>query len=473
MKRIIINAAQAALWIYRCFVTRGKVAGIALAIMVSACEIDGIDPVDDNDEGEPPIALNPVETRPGNGAGYQPAFAGQTRISGVKTTTPIETTLLVADAKLYKPWSFKFISSSQIILAQKDGTMRIIGFKPNGLSIGEPLAGVPPVFFDQRELDGTSNSANAGLFDIALDPDFATNHLIYFSYSKGIGPSNRLTISKANLVIDGNKLVNVKEIYEVSHAHAGAEVYGGRLVFDREGYLMVTTGERHRNDSRYMSQNLNSSIGKILRLDRNGNPAPGNPFAGIQNALSEIWALGIRSPLGLAFHPTTGVLWETEHGPKGGDELNIIEKGKNYGWPIISYGIMYDGTPVGQGIFPVSGSDPREYRFEIENLIGGGITAQAGMEQPRYYWDPAIAPGGITFYTSTAIPEWKNNLFIAGLASKHLIRLIIRDDKVVGEERFMDQLGFRLRDVQQGPDGALYVVTDTPEGRIYRIGKAL
>ncbi|MEC3879902.1 PQQ-dependent sugar dehydrogenase [Parapedobacter sp. 10938] len=448
-----------------------------LILLITACEKAAFDAgVDENEGEEQPVTQAPVKTLPGNGAGFQPAFVGQTRIDGVKTNTAIETTLLIADAAIYKPWSFKFISNSAILLAQKDGNMRIIRFGLDGVSIGEPITGLPTdLFFDVRELGAGANSSNAGLFDIALDPNFTINHLIYFSYSKGIGPANRLTICKANLVIEENRLVNVKEIYQVSQDHAGNSVYGGRLVFDQAGYLMVTTGERNRHDSHYMAQNLNSSIGKVLRLDKEGSAAPGNPFEGVSGALPEIWALGIRSPLGLAFHPATGVLWETEHGPKGGDELNMIEAGKNYGWPIISYGINYDSTPVGQGILPVpdSGFPWEEYRFEMENLIGGGITTRNGMEQPRYYWDPCIAPGGIAFYSGNVISEWNNDLFIAGLASKYLTRLVIEGNKVVGEERFMEDVGVRLRDVQQGPDGALYVITDTKEGRIYRIGKPL
>ncbi|MGV3762431.1 MAG: PQQ-dependent sugar dehydrogenase [Parapedobacter sp.] len=453
----------------------GNITLVFIMLLTSACE-KSVPEVDEGRGEEQPTAKGPVETLPGNGAGFQPAFVGQTRIAGIETTTPVETTLLLEDATLYKPWSLKFISDNDILIAQKDGNLRILHFGLSGIALREPIKGLPEdVFFDVRELNPGRSSSNAGFFDIALDPDFSINHLIYFSYSKGVGPSNRLTICKANLALEENRLINVEEIYQVSHHTAGNAVYGGRLVFDDNGYLMVTTGERNRDDSRYMAQNLNSSIGKILRLDKEGNAAPGNPFEHLPGALPEIWALGIRSPLGLAFHPTTGVLWETEHGPLGGDELNIIERGKNYGWPLISYGIYYDNKPVGVGIFPDPESDYpwEEYRFDMGNLSGGGITSRNGMEQPRYYWDPCIAPGGITFYKGNVIPEWENNLFISGLSSNYLTRLVIEGDKVVGEERLMEDVGLRLRDVQQGPDGALYVITDTKEGRIYRIGKPL
>lgn len=434
--------------------------GILALVMTAACTRGPFDPVDPSANPNPG---DPVETRPGNGAGFEPAFDGQTRGPSATTTTPFQVSLIAKDTRLYKPWSFKFISRSEFLVTQKNGVMRVV--TTDG-QIGEPIAGVPTVFFDDN-----IGGSNAGLFDVALDPNAAQNRTIYLSYSKGNINANRLTVARATLDVANNRLTNVTEIYQTTPAIAGAAVYGGRLLFDPQGYLFVSTGERHRNDSRHMAQNLNASIGKILRIDRNGNPAPGNPFAGVEGALPEIWAYGIRSPLGMAFHPFTDELWETEHGPKGGDEVNIIRRGVNYGWPIISYGIMYDNTPVGQGIHQVPNSQPAEYYYDANNLTGGGITQKDGMEQPRYYWDPAIAPGGITFYNSDVIKEWKYNLFICGLNGQHLIRLIVKEDKIIGEERFLTDQGVRLRDVQVGPDGALYVISDTAEGRIYRISK--
>ena len=443
--------------------TRSKAGAywaLACTMLFGACTVDGLEPVDPSNNPNPG---DPVETLPGNGAGFEPAFEGQTRGPGASTATPREVSMIVQDTQLYKPWSFKFISQTQLLVTQKNGIIRLVTTDGH---VGEPLSGVPAVFFN----DNISGS-NAGLFDIALDPDVALNRTIYLSYSKGNANGSRLTVARAKVDVANNRLTDVTEIYQTTPAIAGAAVYGGRLLFDRHGYLLVSTGARHRNDSRYMSQNLDASIGKILRIDRNGNAAPGNPFAGIQGALPEIWVYGIRSPLGMAFHPHTGELWETEHGPKGGDELNIIKPGVNYGWPIISYGIMYDGTPVGRGIHQTPGSDPAVYYFDPNNLTGGGITQHPDMEQPRYYWDPSVAPGGITFYDSDVISEWKYNLFVCALNGKHLIRLILKDGKVIGEERFLEDQGVRLRDVQMGPDGALYVISDTNEGRIYRISK--
>lgn len=436
-----------------------------------SCSDDKVTPTDPDEEEPTETPAGPVETKPGNGAGFEPAFEGQTRINGVKTTTPIAVTLLLEDEALYKPWSFEFISNNQILLLQKDGVMRILTLSGNTVSVGPEISGVSEVFFDTREITGGANSSNAGLFDVALDPDFEHSHLIFFTYSAGDIQSNRLVVARANLLPEENRLGNVKEIYRATPDIQYTSVYGGRVLFDQAGYLYVSVGERHQNNSRFQAQNLDSSLGKILRLTKDGAPAPDNPFAATPNALSEIWAYGIRSPLGLEFHPATGALWLGESGPKGGDELNIIERGKNYGWPIISYGIMYDDTPVGQGIHPIPGTNPVKYEYKADDLTGGGITAKDGMEQPRYYWDPAIAPGGMAFYDSDVIPEWKNNLFVSSLVQKHLIRIVIEGEKIVGEERLMADLNLRIRDVRVGPDGALYVITDTQAGRIYRIGK--
>jgi glucose/arabinose dehydrogenase len=218
------------------------------------------------------------------------------------------------------------------------------------------------------------------------------------------------------------------------------------LVFGRDGHLFVSTGERSDLETRPQAQQLNSALGKILRITTNGQPAPGNPFMGNSGARSELYSYGHRNVQGLALHPETGDLWETEMGPRGGDELNRIEAGKNYGWPTIGYGIEYSGEKV-----------------------GSGITQKEGMEQPVYYWDPVLSPSGMTFYTGKNIPEWKNNVFIAGLNSKHIARLVLQNNRVTGEERLLANEGQRFRDVAEGTDGSLYAITD--EGRLYRIAK--
>jgi glucose/arabinose dehydrogenase len=222
--------------------------------------------------------------------------------------------------------------------------------------------------------------------------------------------------------------------------------YGGRILFSKDGHLYVSTGERSDLETRPQAQDLNSGLGKIIRITTDGKPVSGNPFEGKQGARPEIYTYGHRNVQGIAFHPETGDLWETEFGPRGGDELNRIEAGKNYGWPVITYGIEYSGKN-----------------------IGDSIQQKAGMEQPVYYWDPVISPSGITFYNSDVIAEWKNNLFITGLSGMHICRLVIENGKVVGEERLLADQEQRFRDITQGKDGALYAVTD--QGRLYKISK--
>jgi glucose/arabinose dehydrogenase len=217
-------------------------------------------------------------------------------------------------------------------------------------------------------------------------------------------------------------------------------------VFDRSGNLFVSTGERFEAQTRPQAQHLNSGLGKVVHITKDGKPASGNPFAGNANARPEIYSYGHRNVQGLAFHPATNELWENEFGPRGGDEVNLIKPGKNYGWPTISYGIEYAGGKV-----------------------GAGITQQAGMEQPVYYWDPSVSPSGMTFYSGNAMPEWKNNLFLACLSGMHIARLVIQNNKVVGEERLLSGENQRFRDITQGRDGALYAVSEG--GRLYRIGK--
>jgi aldose sugar dehydrogenase len=238
---------------------------------------------------------------------------------------------------------------------------------------------------------------------------------------------------------------NATIIYRATPAHNSSLHYGGRIVFDKNGFLILSTGERSDRETRPQAQQLNSALGKIIRITTEGKPAPGNPFENNPSARPEIYSYGHRNVQGLAFHPSTGELWESEFGPLGGDELNLIKPGKNYGWPTITYGMEYSGAKLGEG-----------------------LTAKKGMEQPVYYWDPVLSPSGITFYSGTAIPEWKNNLFACGLNSNHIARLVITNDKVTAEERLLSNEGQRFRDITNGNDGALYAITD--EGRLYRIG---
>ncbi|HEV7329959.1 MAG TPA: PQQ-dependent sugar dehydrogenase [Flavisolibacter sp.] len=374
--------------------------------------------------------LPPVETKPAN-TNYKPAFAGQTRIGGVRTTTPYASTLLTSNLK--RPWGIVNLPDGRFLVTEKDGNMRIVTAAG---AVGEPIAGIPAV----------NSAGQGGLLGLTIDPDFGSNRMVYWVFSQNTGNGNLTAVAKGALSADEKRMENVSVIYQAPPAYSGTLHYGGRVLVDREGNLIVGTGERSDLQTRPQAQDLNSGLGKIVRITKDGQPAQGNPFIGRAGARPEIWSYGHRNVQGLAFHPETGDLWENEFGPRGGDELNRIEAGKNYGWPTITYGIEYAGGKVGEG-----------------------ITQKEGMEQPVYYWDPVLSPSGMTFYSGDAIPEWKNNLFLAGLNSNHIARLVIQNNKVTGEERLLADLGERFRDIIQGKDGALYTITDG--GKLYRIGK--
>ena len=270
--------------------------------------------------------------------------------------------------------------------------------------------------------------------------------MVYWVFSENTSGGNLTAVAKGALSTDERRMENVSVIYRATPGYKGTLHYGGRVLVDKSGNLLVSTGERSDTETRPQAQDLNSGLGKIVRITKEGKPASGNPFANRAGVRPEIYTYGHRNVQGLAFHPQTGDLWENEFGPRGGDELNLIQPGKNYGWPVITYGLEYGGSKIGQA-----------------------QTKQAGMEQPVYYWDPVLSPSGMTFYTGNAIPEWKNNLFIAGLNSNHIARLVLTNNKVTGEERLLAGEGERFRDITQGKDGALYTITDG--GKLYQIKK--
>jgi glucose/arabinose dehydrogenase len=302
--------------------------------------------------------------------------------------------------------------------------------------LSEPITGLPAV----------NASSQGGLLGLTLDPGFTSNRMVYWTFSENTNQGNLTAVAKGTLSADEKRMENVSVIYRATPAYKGTMHYGSRILVDKTGNLVFSTGERSDPVTRPQAQELNSALGKVIRITMDGQPAPGNPFVGQSGARPELYSYGHRNVQGLAFHPETGDLWENEFGPRGGDELNRIQPGKNYGWPTITYGIEYSGDKV-----------------------GAGIQQKDGLEQPVYYWDPVLSPSGMTFYSSDSFPEWKNNLFISGLSSMHIARLIIRNNKVVGEERLLAGENQRFRDVTQGKDGALYAVTDG--GRLYRIAK--
>ena len=311
--------------------------------------------------------------------------------------------------------------------------MRIVS--PTG-KVGEKITGIPAV----------NSDGQGGLLGLTLDKEFKTNRMVYWAFSENMPEGNLTAVAKGKLSVDEKSLENVKVIYRATPAYDGTLHYGGRVIFDKTGNLLLSTGERSDKVTRPQAQDLNSGLGKIIRITTDGQPAAGNPFANDQKARPEIYSYGHRNVQGLALHPVTGDIWENEFGPKGGDEINLIQPGKNYGWPTITYGLEYTGFKVGEG-----------------------LTKQDGLEQPVYYWDPVLSPSGMTFYNGTEVAEWKNNLFICGLNSNHIARLVIENNKVTGEERLLEDEGQRFRDITMGNDGKLYAITD--EGRLYRIGK--
>ena len=378
----------------------------------------------------PPVAAPPVETDEPNTA-YQPAFPNQTRVAGVKSTTAYGGKVLTEG--LQNPWGLTSMPDGRLLITEKGGTMRISS--PSG-ELSAPITGIPKV----------NAEGQGGLLGVRLDPDFEQNRMVYWVFSEPLAEGNLTAVAKGKLSADGKRIEGATVIYRARPAYNSTLHYGGRILFDKDDNLIVSTGERSDTITRPQAQQLNSALGKIVRITKAGEPVGGNPFEGKAGARPEIYSYGHRNVQGLAFHPVTGDLWESEFGPRGGDELNRIGAGKNYGWPKITYGIEYAGGKVGEG-----------------------IQQQEGLEQPVYYWDPSISPSGMTFYSSDSIPEWKNNLFIGGLSGMHIVRLVMEDDKVVGEERLLAGENQRFRDITQGKDGALYAVTD--QGRLYRVYK--
>ena len=332
------------------------------------------------------------------------------------------------------PWALAFLPDGRILVTERPGRMRLIA-KDGTLS--PPLGGVPKVFA----------SGQGGLHDVVLDRSFAQNHTVYLCYAEPVDGRGRTALARARLVDEGTpRLDALQVIFRQAGPLSSGNHFGCRIVQTADDNLFLTTGDHFT--TRDQAQNLGDDLGKIIRIRPDGSVPPDNPFVGRAGAKPEIWSYGHRNAQGLVLDPATGKLWEHEHGPRGGDEVNIIEKGKNYGWPVIGYGIDYSGAKIHES------------------------THKPGMEQPLKYWVPSIAPSGMTFYTGDLFAAWRGSLFLGALVSQVLVRLEIDGDKVVKEERLLQQLRERVRDVRQGPDGALWLATDNSSGRILRLAPA-
>jgi glucose/arabinose dehydrogenase len=325
-------------------------------------------------------------------------------------------------------WGFVFLPDNRILLTERDGNMRIVG--ADG-TLSAPLQGVPPV----------AARGQGGLLDVTLSPDFAKDRLVYFSFSEPGDGGAGTSVARAELA--DSALKNVQVIWRQQPKVEGPNHFGSRIVFRGDGTLFVTLGDRFTH--REKVQDLSTTIGKLVRINADGSAPRDNPFVNRAGARPEIWSYGHRSVQAAALHPQTRELWTIEHGARGGDELNNPQAGRNYGWPVITYGVDYSGAKIGEG------------------------TAKQGMEQPVYYWDPVIAPSGALFYTGQVFSQWQGDLFVGSLVPGGLVRLDVENGRVRQETRYLGELRERFRDIQQGSDGLLYVLTDSPRGRLLKL----
>lgn len=357
------------------------------------------------------------------------ADAGMSEASLQAADSVAFTVVNVADGLVF-PLSMAFLPNGDMLITEKAGTLRRIH---DGVLSPTPITGTPTVV----------SRGQGGLHEVTPHPDFATNQLLYFAYAKATD-GNKSTTALARGRLEGDAIVDLTDLFVAQTNSSAGQHYAGRIAFDRDGYLFLSVGDRGAPPSgdleAHPAQNPGNHQGTIVRLFDDGRVPPDNPFVGRTDTLPEIWSYGHRNPQGLAFHPTTGVLFDTEHGPRGGDELNIVVKGKNYGWPVITYGINYSGTPI---------TEERE---------------RPGMEQPVKYWVPSIATSGLMIYNGEQFPEWKGNVFVGGLAGQQLARVTLDGNTFRSEQTLLkDEVG-RIRDVREGPDGFIYIAVDKDGG---------
>ena len=360
---------------------------------------------------------------------FTPAFEGQTRAPETRSGVRINTQEIASG--LNHPWAIAFLPDGSMLVTERAGRLRVI---TRAGRISDPIAGLPPVFAQGQ----------GGLLDVVLSPTFANDRLIYWSYAEPReGNANGTSVARGRLSDNATRVENVQVIFRQAPSWESRGHFGSRIVFDREGRLYVTLGDRQQPEPRQLAQDNSTLIGKVVRINSDGSIPADNPFVDRANHRPEIWSYGHRNVQGAALNPETGALWTIEHGPRGGDELNVPRAGLNYGWPVIGYGEAYNGSRMHEA------------------------SAREGMEQPIYYWDPVIAPGDMDFYAGSLFP-WRGDVLIAGLDRGELVRLDVDGERVAGEERFALGVG-RIRDVAESEDGALWIVTDEDNGRLLRL----
>jgi aldose sugar dehydrogenase len=409
-----------------------RIARCRIAALVVAVSWGGCSTANKMQEsgGTVAAACTPLENRPANVPDQQPVFAGQTRTCGVSSDVAFDVTVVARG--LQKPWSVEPLPGGDLLVTEKPGRLRIVSASG---TVGEPIAGLPAV-------DGRGQG---GLLDVALSPGFASDRTLFWSFTEPREGGNGTSVARGVLSADRTRLDQVRVIFRALPAYANNMHYGSRLAFGHDGRLYVTTGERSDTPMRQHAQRLDGHLGKTIRINPDGTVPTDNPFVGQTGVQPEIWSLGHRNIQAAAFDGQ-GRFWVIEHGTNGGDELNLVMKGRNYGWPLQAYGKEYSGQP-----------------------IGGATPNRPGMEQPVYYWDPVIAPSGAQFYSGNAFPAWRGSLFIGALKEMRLVRLTIQNNRVTGEEHLLTDRRQRVRDVRQGPDGALYLVTDQDNGELWRL----
>ncbi|WP_341201120.1 PQQ-dependent sugar dehydrogenase [Planomicrobium okeanokoites] len=367
---------------------------------------------------------------------FEPAFPEQTRAPAVETETELNEEVIVEG--LGVTWGMVEFEPNRLLVTQRDAAELLIVNLEDG-SVSEPITGTPEV----------NSEDQGGLLDVTVAPDFDESRMVFLTFSQDIEGGTVTAVGKGALSEDETSLENFEVIFQATPAYEGTLHYGGRIIFDDDGNLFLTTGERSDVESRDRAQDLDAYLGKVIHITQDGEPVDTNPFVEDEDALDGIYSYGHRNIQGIDFNPETGDLWIVEFGPQAGDELNIVEPGNNYGWPVVSYGLEYSGEFVNEGIS----------EHEAQGFI-----------EPRYYWDPTSAPSGMSFYNNDAIPEWENNLFIGGLAPNYIVRVIIEGDTIVGEERLLTDEVQRFRDILVTEDGALIASTDG--GLIYKISAA-